>query len=94
MDKYHIPQYLDTPFKIILWTWDEVVAFFVPFLTFFWLINSPVTGVLSGVFMVAALKKLKGEEGHYFIAHLAYWHLPPLVTYKATPSSYFREILG
>ncbi len=94
MDKYHIPKYLDAPFKVVLWTWDELVGFFVPFLTCFWLLNSPVSGVVLGCCFVAGLKKIKGEEGHYFIAHLAYWHLPPLVKYKATPSSCFREILG
>ena len=94
MDKYHIPQHLDTPLKIILWTWDELLAFLVPFTSLFWLLNSPISAVVCGVAMVALLKKIKGEEGHYFIAHLAYWYLPPLVKYKATPPSHVREILG
>ena len=94
MDKYTIPQHLDTPFKIILWTWDEVAAFCVPFFTLFLILNAPLTGVCVGGLFVLLLKKLKGEEGHYFLAHLAYWHLPPFVRYRATPPSYIREILG
>ena len=94
MDKYYLPQTLDAPFKIILWTWDEAVAFSIPFFSLFLLMNAPVIGVAVGIFMVVLLKRIKGEEGHYFLAHLAYWHLPPFVRYKATPPSYIREILG
>ena len=94
MDKYYIPQNLDTPFKIILWTWDEMVAFIAPFCVLFFIFNAPLSGVLCGVMAVAILKKLKGEEGHYYLAHLAYWHLPPLIMYKATPPSYIRKYLG
>jgi len=94
MDKYTIPQHLDSPFKVILWTWDEAVAFSVPFFTLFLLMNSPLIGVGVGIFLVFLLKKMKGEEGHYFLAHMAYWHLPPLIRYKVTPPSYIREIIG
>ena len=94
MDKYYIPQHLDMPFKIILWTLDEVVIFMVPFMTLFFLFNAPISGVVCGIVLVAMLKKLKGEEGHYFLAHIAYWYLPPLVHYKATPHSYIRQYLG
>lgn len=94
MDKYYIPQNLDTPFKIILWTWDEVTAFMVPCIILFFMFNAPLSGVFCGVILVTTLKKVKGEEGHYFLAHLAYWHFPPVVIYKATPPSYIREYLG
>ena len=94
MDKYYIPQHLDTPFKIILWTWDEVAIFMVPFVILFFLFNAPLTGTIFGVMMVAILNKSKGEEGHYFLAHLAHWHLPPCVMYRATPPSYIRQYLG
>ena len=75
MDKYYIPQNLDTPFKIILWTWDEVAVFIIPFSILFFLFNAPLSGVICGILLVSLLKRVKGEEGHYFIAHLAYWHL-------------------
>lgn len=94
MDKYYIPQHLDTPFKVILWTWDELLAFLVPFLPLFMFMNSPLLGIGVGTLNIILLKKFKGEEGHYFLAHMAYWHLPSFVLYKATPPSYVREILG
>lgn len=94
MDKYYIPQNLDFPFKIILWTWDEVAVFTLPFSLLFFVFNAPISGVIAGIGLVAFLKRVKGEEGHYFLAHLAYWHLPPFVRYRAIPPSYIREYLG
>ena len=40
------------------------------------------------------LKKLKGEQGHYFLHALVYWHLPQIVVFKSTPPSYIRDFLG
>jgi type IV conjugative transfer system protein TraL len=94
MDKYYIPQHLDKPFRLFIWTWDEVAAFSLPCVTLFFFLNAPMTGVLLGMVSFILLKKLKGEEGHYFLAHLAYWYLPPFVMYKSTPHSYIREIVG
>lgn len=94
MDKNYIPQHLDSPFKLILWTIDEVFLFSIPFFSFLLILNSPLTGLLLGAGLVMALKRIKGEEGHQFILHLAYWHLPPIIFYKATPPSHIREILG
>lgn len=94
MDKYHIPQHLDQPAKIILWTLDEMTVFCLPFFTLFLVFNSPTLGIMIGVFMVVSLKKIKGEEGHYFLKYLAYWHFPPVIQYAVTPKSYVREIVG
>jgi len=94
MDKYYIPQHLDSPFKVILWTVDEVFLFSVPFFSFLLILNSPLIGLFLSAGLVMALKKIKGEEGHHFTLHLAYWHLPPLILYKATPPSHIREIIG
>jgi len=94
MDKYYIPQNLDQPFKIIIWTIDEVVCFLTCFIFSFTQLDSPLIGIISGISVLVMLKKLKGEEGQFFLVHLAYWHLPPLVKYKVTPASYIREILG
>jgi conjugal transfer pilus assembly protein TraL len=94
MDKYYLPKTLDVPAKVILWTIDEVVVFLIPFLLTFLLLHSPMIGMMSGAILVIFLKKIKGEEGHYFLAHLSYWHLPSFVRYRATPPSYIRQYLG
>jgi len=94
MDKYTIPQYLDEPFKIILWTMDELCALFIPFLVFMFCLNSPITGLILGGTLLAILKKIKGEQGHFFLHHLLYWYLPNLFTFKKTPPSHVREWIG
>lgn len=93
-DKYHIPQYLDEPFKFMLWTLDELMALFIPFLTLMFLFNSPITGLVIGGLLLFGLKKIKGEQGHFFIHNLMYWYLPSLVRFKQTPPSYIRQWIG
>lgn len=94
MDKNHVPRYLDEPTRIILWTVDEVIIFVVPFFILFWGFDQTILGVITGVVLVLGLRKLKGEQGHYFLYSIMYWHLPTMVRFKSTPPSLYREFLG
>ena len=93
-DKYAIPHYLDEPYKILLWTIDEVVVFILPTFLGLTIFNYPLTGVVLGIVMIYALKKLKSDQGHYFIYDLCYWYCPPLIPYRVIPPSYIREWVG
>lgn len=90
----YIPQTLDEPFKFMLWTMDELTLFLCPFLTGMLALNSPVWGMIVGSAAVFAIKKMKGEQGHYFIYHGLYWRLPMFIKLRATPPSYCREWIG
>lgn len=94
MDKYRIPQYLDEPLRIMLLTIDELVVFVLPFLLALLLFGQPILGGVIGGVLVFILKKIKGEQGHYFVYNLIYWYLPQMVRFKVTPPSYLRMILG
>ena len=94
MDKYYIPRYLDEPFKIFLLSLDELVLLVVPILSGLFLFSAPIIGLVIGSSLVLLLKTIKGSEGHYFIYHLGYWFLPPLIQFRSTPPSYMREIVG
>ena len=94
MDKIHVPQYLDEPTRIILWTVDETVCFIVPFFILFWGFDQTIVGVITGALLVLGLRKLKGEQGHYFLYSIMYWHFPAMVRFKSTPASHYREFLG
>lgn len=94
MNSYHIPQQLDAPFRIILWTIDEFLILAVPFFIFICFFNSLFTGLMIGIVLLMGLKKIKGDQGHYFLYHWLYWTLPPLFHYRATPPSYRRFFLG
>lgn len=92
---YRIPQTLDEPIKFILWTLDELLGFLAPFLIFMFALNSPVWGMIVGAATLFAIKKMKGEQGHYFIVHWLYWHLPQgFIQLKVTPPSHWRELIG
>ncbi len=92
--KYHIPRYLDEPMRIILWTWDELLAFCVPMGLIYWLSNQLLLGIFIGLSAFFGIKKLKGDQGHYFLKSLAYWHFPEIVRLRKTPASYIREYIG
>ena len=94
MDEYFIPQYLDEPYKIALLTIDEIIALVGPTVAGLLIFNSPIYGLLIGMTAVGLLKKFKGEEGHYYLLHLLYWHFPTIFRLRTTPSSDVREILG
>ena len=94
MEKNHVPQYLDEPARIVLWTIDELLIFLIPFFILFWCFDQTILGVIVGVSLVLGLRKLKGEQGHYFLYSLMYWHLPAVIRFKSTPPSYYREFLG
>jgi conjugal transfer pilus assembly protein TraL len=91
VDKYTIPQHLDEPFKLILWTIDELCALLLPFLILMFCFNSPILGLIIGGVLLSILKKLKGEQGHFFLHHVLYWYLPSFLAFKKTPPSHLRE---
>jgi conjugal transfer pilus assembly protein TraL len=93
-DKYQLPQHLDEPYKIFLWTLDEVFVFVIPVLLGLLLFNTPVIGVLIGITFAYAVKKLKGEEGAFYIHHLLYWYWPPFIPFRVIPPSYIRQWVG
>jgi conjugal transfer pilus assembly protein TraL len=94
MEKNHVPQYLDEPGRIILWTIDELIVFLVPFLILFWCFDQVILGVITGISLIFGLRKIKGEQGHYFLYNLMYWYLPSVIKFKSTPPSCYREFLG
>lgn len=92
--KYYIPRYLDEPMRLILWTWDELTAFLLPLITIYMITNQLLAGIFVGLLLFVGLKKLKGDQGHYFLRAFAYWHLPQIIRLKKTPASYIREYIG
>ena len=93
-DKYCIPKNLDEPFRIVLLSVDELLLLIVPILLIGFFLNQMIIGFIVGLFAMFAIKKLKGEQGHYYLVNLAYWYLPPIIKFKVTPHSYIREYLG
>jgi len=94
MDKYYIPQKLDAPFKIAIFTMEELVVFIVPFMIIAFVFQKHLLALAVSITLCVFLKKLKGDENQHFFKHFAYWHFPPLAFYKVIPPSHVREIIG
>jgi conjugal transfer pilus assembly protein TraL len=93
-DKYYVPKCLDEPFRIFLLTLDEFILLVVPIFIVGFCLNQMVIGFLMGIAALIAIKKCKGEQGHFYLVNLAYWYLPPVIKCRATPHSYIRHYLG
>ena len=93
-DKYYIPQMLDAPFRVFLLTIDELVLLVLPVILVGFFLNQMIVGFMLGIFSLMTIKKLKGEQGHFYLLNLAYWYLPPIIKFKVTPPSYIRNYLG
>lgn len=92
--KYKTPQYLNEPYRLIIFTLDEL---FVAILTLY------VFGALCGFILMSLvltavllflMKRMKGNEGAYFYLHIFYWYFSASPKLRATPPSWIREFLG
>ncbi len=93
-DKYQIPQRLDDPELIGLWTIDEFLAMVVPFA---WGILSRhiFIGILIAGVAWFGLRKAKSGRASSWLLHAAYWYLPgSFVRLKLTPPSHCRLLAG
>lgn len=94
MDRYYMPKTLDEPFRIYILTIDELLLLVLPIVVIGFVFHQMVVGFVLGIGGLTLIKKFKGEQGHYYLFHLAYWHLPEMIQFYATPPSYIRDYLG
>ena len=90
----HIPQYLDEPFKVILWPIDECVVFGGPFFILMLGFDAPICGLIIGALLMMGLQRIKGDEGVHALLVLCYWYLPRVIRFKVIPASWQRILLG
>lgn len=92
--KYNTPQFLNEPYRLIIFTLDEV---FVAVITIYMIgvvCGFIVTSLLlTGAFLFL-MKRMKGNEGPYFYIHLFYWYFSLSPKLRATPPSWIRAFLG
>jgi len=94
MNKYYIPQNLDAPFKIAMFTAFDCIVLLVPFFIISFGFHKQLTALIFSLVLFIVLKKVKGEEDNHFFKHFIYWHFPSFGFYEATPPSHVREIIG
>ncbi|MHB1948477.1 MAG: type IV conjugative transfer system protein TraL [Gammaproteobacteria bacterium] len=94
MNKYYIPQNLDAPFKIAIFTVFDLIVILVPFFVIAFGFQKQVLALIVSAGLFLILKRIKGEEDNHFFKHFFYWHFPSVGLYKVTPPSHVREIIG
>ena len=93
-DRYIVPQRLDDPELIGLWTIDEFLGMLVPFA---WgiLAQHIFIGLALATGAWFSLRKAKAGRAGSWVRHAAYWYLPgSLFGPKATPPSHCRLLAG
>lgn len=92
--KYKTPQFLNEPYRLIIFTIDEVI---VAVLTMY-VIGGVCGFIVSSLFLTGLflflMKRMKGNEGHYFYIHLFYWYFSLSPKLRSTPPSWVRDFLG
>jgi conjugal transfer pilus assembly protein TraL len=68
-DKYYIPQHIDQPIRVYLLTIDELVLLVAPIIAGF-IFNQMLFGFILSFAFVYGIKKVKGEQGHYYLVNL------------------------
>lgn len=94
MDKYYLPKTLDEPFRVYVLTVDELLVLSLPIVLIGFFFTQMLLGFILGLGGLTILKRFKGEQGHCYLIHLAYWYLPDVIKFKYTPPSYIRSYLG
>lgn len=84
---------LDEPPRLLFFTLDEALGFFLPFILGM-VMGSPVLGFLLGGALVYGFKHMKGQEGRGFVARWLYWHLPALIPFRLMPPAAFKDYRG
>jgi len=93
-ERYHIPRHLNEPMRILIFTVDEFASLTLPLLLSFIVLQQLWGGLILGSLLMMLIRKLKGQQGHYFLWQWLYWHCSALVFLRSTPPSYQRDFLG
>ena len=71
MDKYYIPQNLDAPFKIAMFTIFDLTVTLIPFFVIAFLFHKQIVAFLVSVGIYFVLRRIKGDEDHHFT--VSFW---------------------
>lgn len=94
MDEYYIPKYLDVPRKYLIFTLDEILIIMLIFMVFVFVLHQHVIAIIGCGLAYYLLKKIKSDKSPYYLLHLAYWYLPPIIKFRQIPPSYKKRFIG
>lgn len=92
--KYKTPQFLNEPYRLIVFTLDEVGVAVLTVYVIGAVCGFIVTSLLVTTVLLYLMKRMKGNEGPYFYIHLFYWYFSLSPKLRSTPPSWVRDFLG
>lgn len=92
-DKHYIPQNIDNPLRIILFTIDEFILMLIT-LVISLLIFSLVVGMVMMLVEITILRYIRGDQGHHYIKNLLCWYLPGLESFFSRIGSVDKHYIG
>ncbi len=92
---YYIPRRLDDPGKLLFWDVDLALLVVTGFLVGLYSMNLLVMAASLTISIVLASRYGKLKAGHHpgMAKHFVYWH-GGVPSFKVTPPSHFRELIG
>jgi conjugal transfer pilus assembly protein TraL len=94
----YIPRRLDDSWKIGFWDVDVAAPVLLGFFVGYLAGSKLAFAVCVGIGLLASrwIARKKADKHPSFAVHWMYWHLPPtpLTTFKATPPSHLRRMIG
>lgn len=93
--QYYIPRRLDDVLKLLWWEFDVAAFTLVGLMAGIW-VGGLWTFVLLGLGVLASwgFGYMKSGKHPGFTIHVYYWFLPSERTFKRTPPSHLRELIG
>lgn len=93
-EKYKTPQFLNEPYRLIIFTLDEVIVAVITLYIVGAICGFIVTSLVLTAALLFLMKRMKGNEGPYFYIHLFYWFFSLSPKLRSTPPSWIREFWG
>lgn len=85
-----LPRSVDDPPIVLLWSFDELGAFFTCFLIGF-LLQQVLVMVAIGYFIVRVMRRFQNTKPRAHLIHLMYWWGVPLTETRTLPNPYERS---
>lgn len=73
-NRYYIPKYIDEPFRVVIFTVDELVLITIIMIIAFF-VGHEIYGIVATTILCMLYRKFKAKESSAFLKRYIYWHL-------------------
>lgn len=85
-----LPRHVDEPPVMLMWTSDEIGAFFLLFITGF-MLEQVIISLILGYFAVKLMRRFKNTKPNGYLIHILYWVGVSVSESRTLPNPYDRN---